>query len=410
MPVVIILPDAEAGNRFVLHTSANSQEGFDAGPATIADQKKKAVVQGLVGLGNVFWLVRSDGVSSPAYAVAQSGSEVDLSQAGYFPADYMPAWASTLFRIGGARAGHSFTVRHLNGIQVPFPIPANLWTGHVTTPNSDGATVDRQFYETYIDIDQKQDWSLWDESISPAQKLGRVPSAGDGSAAWHVSVPAGRVSLNIPEWRKSHPLKLQQNFANHDVEIVGDYTATGAFLTGTRYSLQGTPQYRTYSFQYVPALADGDPAQPFVIVDGDEVFDCGANERSPAEWYRPELLTLTLNAGRWEHELYVRQFDGTQFPIERRNQQGGWFYGTNGTGVFTSFGVFEGLAWKEPLLDYTIFDRTTQEMATAAQLASLAGWGSDNKDTDGDGLSDWYELLHGTLPNVWDTDGDGYRT
>ena len=49
-------------------------------------------------------------------------------------------------------------------------------------------------------------------------------------------------------------------------------------------------------------------------------------------------------------------------------------------------------------------------MATAAQLASLAGWGSDNKDTDGDGLSDWYELLHGTLPNVWDTDGDGYRT
>lgn len=403
--VRILLGNAEAGNSFVLHPSGGALQSLSTASVTVAGVARVAV-EGTAGLGGSVTLVRSDGVSSPTVALAQSGNVLDWS--GYFPADYMPTWASTQFRAGGWRAGHTFTVRHANGVQVPLSFPATP-TGHVSIPNSAGQVSDRAFFEAYVDVDQKQDWILFDESYS--QNLGRVTSAGDGPEAWHVAPPEGKVSLNIPNWRKGHTLVLEQYGVNSPVSVEADYTAAGTFLTGTRYSQQDTPTPRTYSFQFVPALASGNPTQPFTVRDvtAGDAFDCGISERSPAEWYGPpELLTLTLNQSRWSHELYLRHFDGTQFPVQRRNLQGGWFLNAQGQGVFSSFGVFDGLSWHHTLIDFAVFDRTTSEMA-GTNATELANWGTNNTDTDGDGWSDWYELLHGTIPVVWDTDGDGVR-
>jgi hypothetical protein len=276
----------------------------------------------------------------------------------------------------------------------------------VTTPNSAGQLSDQFFHEQYVNVDQRQHWILFDET-TPGENLGQVTSVDDWPPAWHVSVPQGKISLNIPNWRKGHMLKVRQGFNGSPISVENDFLSEGSYLVGTRYSLQDSPYFRTYSFHFVPALADGDPTQPFLVVDGDEVFDCGANERSPAEWYGPpEPLTLSLNASRWSHELYVRQFDGSQFLVQRSNLQGGWWINGSGQSVFHSFGIFEGLGWRQQLLQFAVFDRTTGELADA-NITALAAWGTDTTDTDGDGLYDWWEVLLGTIPTIADTDGDG---
>ena len=319
--------------------------------------------------------------------------------------------AAQLDGIGPARAGHSFTVRHTNGpgvpfFQVPFSIPAtSVPNGHVAITNSASQPVDSPFFEQYVYIDEKKDWTLYDENTS--EDLGQVTSVGDGPGVWHAPVPPGKISLNIPNWRKGHTLVVWQGLSTYPVTVDSNYSATTSYLTGTRYSSQGTAQARTYPFQFVPALSDGDPAQPFSLVDGNEVYYCGKNERSPAEWYGPlEMLSLSLNESRWSHELYLRHFDGTQFRIHRSNLQGGWNLTSSGQSVFTSFGIFEGLAWRQPLFSYTVFDLTTGEMSVA-NTPALTGWGTNTTDTDGDGLWDWKELLLGTVPVLADTDGDG---
>ncbi len=404
--VLITLGPAEVGNDFVLHTSSGSLQSLHA-VASGPTSAQTALVTGVAGLRESVWLVRSDGVTSPTATISQAGSELNWTN--YFPADYVPSWTLAQFRIGPSRAGHSFTVRHTNGpgvpfFQVPFSIPEDsVSNGHVAITDSASQPVDATFFERYVYIDEKKDWTLYDENTS--ENLDQVTSAGDGPGVWHASVPPGKISLNIPNWRKGHTLVVLQG-SYRPVEIDPSYTATTSYLTGTRYSSQGTPQARTYTFQFVPALATGNPAQPFWLVDGNEYFYCGANERSPAEWYGPlEMLSLSLNESRWSHELYLRHFDGTQIRIHRSNLQGGWNLTGSGS-VFSSFGIFEGLAWRQPLFGYAVFDLTTGELS-AANTPALAAWGTNNTDTDGDGLYDWAEVLLGTVPVLADTDGDG---
>src|SRR5258708_3078565 len=119
------------------------------------------------------------------------------------------------------------------------------------------------------------------------------------------------------------------------------------------------------------------------------------------QWYLPATVTLGLrvSASRWNNQLSILYPTGESTLVSRGNLQGSWGVTADGGGYFTSYGWFDATALVHPGARWVLWDATRNEFlspdsGTATDFINA----TDNTDTDGDGLPDWYEFLIGTDP------------
>ena len=105
--------------------------------------------------------------------------------------------------------------------------------------------------------------------------------------------------------------------------------------------------------------------------------------------------------------MRVRTALGDDVRVSAGALQGVWSGGT-----FTSYGIYNATASIHAGVDWWVYDFSTGETASEANIPDVTYWtgSSDLQDDDGDDLPAWYEYILGTSDDAttgWDTDGDG---
>jgi N-acetylmuramoyl-L-alanine amidase len=291
------------------------------------------------------------------------------------------------------------------------------WTSsELVTWDDDGLEV-RYPYDYFIgDADALQgSWWLVDEDTG--ENLGQVHQVFTGFTAWHPAAPVGSTSISLIESRKHHALHLQQeNGETWNVAVHPDYQVEGAYLSYWVVTTSPTGQEQSVEVRYVPVSAPVSTMEGgFTLLDdtaGDsQWFPSASTPLDFAQWYPPATATLGLrvSASRWNNELCILYPTGESTLLVRGNLQGLWSTDKDGNSWFTSYGWFGATALVHPGAPWVLWDATRNEYVPADEGTTTDFIGTtDNTDTDGDGLPDWYEFIIGTNWNNADSDGDGY--
>jgi hypothetical protein len=399
--IVVSTSNPNIGDGFTFHTSSGSLQGVVQSNPTDAIYS----VSGSVGVGETFWLTRGDGTSSPQQQMLMEDQVVDWSSS--FPP--IRSVQTYSFQVGSNRQGHALSVRHSDGFETDLTESGN---GYLTTWDDDGQPVNYSYqsYSGGVDINLPG-WLLHDKNTG--EDLGEVPSVFEGWEPWHPNPPAGFVPLIISRARSGHTLRLRQDDDTlWKVNRAVGYESPDSFLSTWKTVYPMTPDEHSYELQYFPATAAFDPSQGFWVEDetlGDRTyFPPGTISAELSAWYPPSTTRVVtgLSATRWQHELWLAQPNGDSFHLANGNLQGLWTSDAQGRTWFTNYGHFDAATEYHPELEWWIYDATTNEVSPSNGVG-LTAWASDNTDSDGDGLADWYEFILGTDRNLVDSDGDG---
>jgi hypothetical protein len=408
----VLVSYSEPGGTYTFHTSGGTLQGVSASWENAVDPVSANIYEGWmvscpVQAGTAFWVTRdSDGAMSPRMTMPLNNQVVDWSAA--FPPvqNLQTFW----FQIGGDRAGHTLSIHHMNGTAMPLYQP--LWTtpgaNYLTTWDGDGLQTDYHYenFEAKVDVSQTG-WTLFDETTG--EELGQTTAVFESWQVWRPEPPAGLMSIAMSSSRRGHDLWLRQAADGLLFPLspaAGYETPANDRTASNTRSFNGTGATLQNSFSYFPAEAQYDAAQGFSIVDqttGEEIpFPAGTPSANLSQWYlAASPLTVNVSVTRWTHELWLRQPNGWQVRLKNQTLQGEWVGGVS----FTSYGYFDAAASCHPGVDWWIYDATTGEVS-AVSPADLIGW-TDDTDSDADTLPGWQEFILGTDPHNPDTDGDG---
>jgi len=364
--------------------------------------------------GETFWLTRdNDGASSPRIKMDFGMGNLN---SGWVVVDWsnvpLPPNAplSTLsFQIGAERAEDEFAVvdgagnaHHL------YPDWNHSWNAsYLVSWDNSGAETRYVFNYLLAEVDESQEWSLVD--VTTGENFGPAHQVLTGFAPWHPDPQPGWMYLSLIESRKNDSLRLYANGAGMAVSAVvidPQYQAEGAHLSywAVTASPDGT-QHQTVEVRYVPAMAPVPTWNGGFTVYDDTAGDWKDAPGAPldfSQWYLPatETLGLRVTVTRWDNPLLILYPNGESAPVERGMLEGSWGVTPDGNGYFTSYGWFDATATVHPDAPWVLWDTKRNEFVSPDEGTTTDFINdTDDTDTDGDTLPDWYEYLIGSDPN-----------
>ena len=410
-PVTFVLGTDHGPASFTLHMVNGNQQAMSA-EWDPTDYVWK--VSASVGRGREFWLEREDGRMTSHDWMIDSALVEDVQSVFPNPA---PDVQTLMFRV----RTDTYNPAALS-VEQPGRAAAPLSAFDYATLESwdDLGNYSSLSYATCTaEVDLKRAWTVRKNST---ENLGQGPDFFDGWQPAHSAAPAGTQQFWIPSIRRNDTIHIEQTGGNWNLSAQGNTGSisetdpwTGAVVSWD-YFIASAP---VASLTASATLVDENYAESLPLTSATDIL-------APIKWFPKTTLQLKISATRWGHDLRVRSILG-EFPVTPHQIQGDWSLDpVSGNAHFNAYGYFDATApaalratgTAAPLVLWTLVDKTRLNAQNQPEVLSTDPGepmsfvnATDNTDTDGDGLKDWYERVIGTNPNLiggWDTDLDGY--
>ena len=361
----------------------------------------------LIGAGIEFRVVRVGGNGGGDGSTGTH--QMPLSTFNFYANSELPPSASDAvlttvhFRISPSLNPWGFSVDN-NGTS--RSITVSTWENETSVlyPGTN-APVTIAYRDAWVEVDASQGYGVYDSGYN---YLGQGPDFFEYPPAGTIASQA--LNASIPIARQGHRMRTGEDFNATWGTAVGQVQSFDPFA-GVPYSYEVASLSVPFSpnFQAAGAsvqltdLDTGEPS-PAGAISGGAILGLDA-------WHVAQPLILKISGTRWNNTLKIHCADGTDLPVTRHRIQGDWSV-EPGTGLpwFNPYGFFDATATCKAGIPWHLYDFTRQQYLNAdgSDPASFIN-ATDNTDTDGDGLPDWYEVLIGTKSGAgWqDTDGDG---
>jgi hypothetical protein len=390
---------SDASGSYALHTSGGSIQN-----APVIYSVDGFYVTGQVGVGESFWFTRDvDGASSPTF-FCNGDPWFDLRP---YISQYVSRYLVTHgFQIGQEYFGYSLAIVHPDGFITG--LTQDTSESWIQGWDDYGQPTQYSYRGAIGEVDLNQSgWSLVDTSTW--ENFGQTTTLGSGYYMEHPSAPS------------FIPLTLRGNRAANSLWLVQDNAEEWAVTVdqGSHGMMTGSFMGQNYEIPFVLATAPHLPEFGFhfrddTVGDTSGSLSSGTTQADLATWYLPPIATpLFIHESRWNNVLFLMQPATNQRSVVKGQVQGVWMPGNGGT-VFTSLGFYDAHTERHPDTIWVLWDSTRNEVLNPDPgTTSDFLLASDDTDTDGDGVPDWWELKNGFNPNDptdgggLDTDGDG---
>jgi hypothetical protein len=354
-----------------------------------------------VGYNQEFWLRRpSDGQTSNIWTVGWGTGNVELDASSTFAGGPISNWQYLNFRASPSRNAFGWKVRRtLTGEETPIGW-GSLNGAYIYDPAGyQSAWVD--WYEGWAWVDIHGGWTVVGNS---GEDQGTGPDWVDWPTFYNPTA-----ELILPSSRNGYAMSVSQT--GHSLGYIGSFGTmelsdafTGAYYTVWLDRFQLPLPWEAYAGNYVniniSVAQTGEVSPPISTTGGSSV--------SLTDWFPSYTILFKISATRWHHSLEVRCGNGEIFPIQKHRVQGDWSYlPSTGQSYFNSYGYFDASGETRNGIPWHVYDATSGEYLETTGSDTDFSLDSDNTDTDGDGLPDWYEHFLGTDPTDTDTDNDG---
>lgn len=385
---------------FVINCDDGSAYTVQAGLMEFPDGTWGAGCSCSVIAGKYYWISKG-AITSQAWRMEFEGAFRDV--ANVFP--LTPTNTTISLRISGALNPWGFTVR-TEADQSIHELSVAEWENSTSAYNPNTGQWDTvAYYDALVTGDFSASFTVFDAGGTNQGAAFDFFDFGGGP-----SLPGFSVISAVPATRLGHNMVTTEGFPAYlDGSVITPVTVNDAFF-GTPFTydtaILTAPYTDSAAVSYSLTVTD--------LVEGDTSLgvDPGWLADTPLlwqAWHPRQPLLLKISATRWRNQLQIRCADGVIHPVTPHRLQGDLSVDPIlNTVWFNPYGFFDATTFRQTGIPWHLYDATRNVYLTAdgADENSFVN-ATDNTDTDGDGLKDWYEDLLRTKYNVTDTDGDG---